>query len=104
MSKRWTEREDTFIHAYFDTIGDYIGPHDLGRPKGAAAKRAKFLKETGAWDALTRMQAAHHTYLKLTGHRFADGVDEMYAEEPFAFVPGEAWETTSHQPTQGEAS
>ncbi len=82
MSKRWTEHEDKFIHAYFDALGDYVGTHDLGRPAGAAAKRAKFLKESGAWDALTRMQAQHHLYLKLTGHRFADGVDEMFEEAP----------------------
>jgi hypothetical protein len=81
MSKRWTEKEDKFIHAYFDAVGDYIGPHDLGRPKGAAAKRAKALKASGAWDALTRERDAHHEYLRLTGTVFeVDLID--WTQEP----------------------
>lgn len=62
MSKRWTEREDKFLAAYFDAMGDYIGVHDLGRPKGAATKRVEKLKECGAWSALQMMSAAHSAY------------------------------------------
>ena len=66
MSKRWTMEEDLFVHAYIG-IGDFIGPHDLGRPKGAATKRAKFLKESGAWDALDRLKQAEIDYRRATG-------------------------------------
>jgi hypothetical protein len=79
MSRRWTEKEDRFIHAYFDAVGDYIGPHDLGRPKGAVMKRAKALKDSGAWDALTREKQGYHEYLRLTGTVFAD---DDWADEP----------------------
>ena len=79
MSKRWTEREDKFIHAYFDALGDFIGPHDLARPKGAVAKRAKALKDSGAWDALTRTNEAYHEYLRLTGTVLADDCESEAA-------------------------
>lgn len=39
MSKRWTLKEDLFLHSYFEAVGDYVGTHDLGRPKGAATIR-----------------------------------------------------------------
>jgi hypothetical protein len=52
MSKRWSFEDDLFLVAYFDAVGDYIGQHDLGRPKGAATKRVQKLKESGAWDVL----------------------------------------------------
>lgn len=52
MAKRWTFEDDLFLAAYFDTLGDYIGEHDLGRPKGSAAKRVEKLKASGAWDVL----------------------------------------------------
>lgn len=56
MSKRWSFEDDLFLAAHFDAVGDYIGQHDLGRPKGAATKRVQKLKESGAWDVL-RMHA-----------------------------------------------
>jgi hypothetical protein len=62
MSTRWTEKEDHFIVAHFDAIGDIIGPHDLGRPKGAVAKRAARLKETGAWAVLELEQRCGFAY------------------------------------------
>ena len=68
MGKRWTPKEDMFIHAYFDAAGDMIGPHDLGRPKGAAAKRARALKQSGAWAALDRMSSAEFEFRLLAGH------------------------------------
>lgn len=72
MAKRWTVKEDLFIHAYFDALGDMIGPHDLGRPKGAAAKRARVLKQSGAWAALDRMNAAEFEFRMIAGHRLPE--------------------------------
>lgn len=69
---RWSAKEDLFIHSYFDAVGDYIGPHDLGRPAGAAARRAAFLKKSGAWDALTRRVVAERDYLRATGVRLIE--------------------------------
>ena len=52
MSRRWTTEDDDFLARYYDAVGDMCGTHDLGRPKGAADKRVKFLKACGAWDAI----------------------------------------------------
>jgi len=54
---RWTFEQDLFLASYFDAVGDLCGTHDLGKPKGAAARRVKKLKKrntTGrsAWDVL----------------------------------------------------
>jgi hypothetical protein len=51
MSRRWTPDEDQFIVAYYDAVGVMIGPHDLGRTEKAVEKRARFLKDSGAWGA-----------------------------------------------------
>lgn len=75
MAKRWTEEEDRFIHAYFDGVGAFIGPHDLGRSEKSTRTRAKFLKDTGAWDALTRESTARHDYMKAIGFVFADELE-----------------------------
>lgn len=76
MSKRWTFEEDVYLHEYFDTLDDFLGTQDLGRPAGAATKRAKALKASGAWDALTRMKQAKTEYLRLTGVRMLDDESE----------------------------
>ena len=63
MSKVWGKYDDIFIHAHFDAVGDSIGPNDLGRSAGAVTRRAKVLRESGAWDAMTAQmiaQGAHH--------------------------------------------
>ena len=62
MSKRWTMKEDLFLYTHFDAVGDYIGTHDLDRPKGAAAKRVAKLKFTGAWTALAAREEAEQAY------------------------------------------
>lgn len=62
MAKRWTFEDDTFLHAFYEGMGDWIGQHDLGRPKGAATRRVRHLKQTGAWDALTARQKATNDY------------------------------------------
>jgi len=67
MAKRWTMNEDIFLHAFFDGLGDMIGEHDLGRPKGAATARVKHLKFTGAWDALDNLKCAEQDYRKCLG-------------------------------------
>lgn len=67
MSKRWTLREDQILHAYFDEMGDFVGTHDLGRPAGAATKRARLLKQTGAWAALDRQIEAGRDYRRCLG-------------------------------------
>lgn len=51
MGKRWTEDEDRFLIAYFDSVGPFIGPHDLGRSEASVAARARALKASGAWAA-----------------------------------------------------
>lgn len=67
MAKRWTLKEDIFLHAYFPAVGDLVGTHDLGRPTGAATRRAALLKQTGAWDCLERRQAAECEYFRCLG-------------------------------------
>ena len=68
MAERWTEYEDTFIVAYFDSIGAFIGPHDLGRSESATTARVQKLKKSGAWDAYLQANAARMKALKLAGH------------------------------------
>jgi hypothetical protein len=67
MSKRWTEKDDIFLHQYFDVVGDSGVARDLGKPTGAATKRVKFLKDCGAWDALNRSASAALHYRKCVG-------------------------------------
>lgn len=55
---RYTEQEDLFIIAFFDGVGPMIGPHDLGRSEASVKKRAKFLKESGAW--ISAKTSQHH--------------------------------------------
>ena len=64
MAKRWTVEDDDFLARYYDAMGDYIGEHDLGRPKGAAAKRVKFLKDCGAWDAIKARHRDDYKHLR----------------------------------------
>lgn len=68
MVKRWTADDDRFLAAYFEAVGDSIGQHDLGREKGAAAKRVKILRKTGAWDVLKLVEAAELAYIIALGH------------------------------------
>lgn len=68
MAQRWTEDEDRFIIAFFDSIGTFIGPHDLGRSEAATTVRARHLKKTGAWDAYLNADAALWRARKLAGH------------------------------------
>jgi hypothetical protein len=86
MSKRWSIEDDEFIVRFFDEMGDYIGPHDLGRPKGAAAKRARHLKETGAWDALRRRMRSD--FVCLRDYFEALGVRSQEREDLMVFHPG----------------
>lgn len=82
MAKRWTEEDDRFLVAYFETLGDYIGEHDLGRPKGAATKRVKVLRETGAWDVLKLIEAAEAAYMIAIGQTVVFfGEQEMQAAQ-----------------------
>lgn len=67
MSRRWTMDEDLFLADYFDSIGDFVGEHDLGRPRGAATKRVRVLKESGAWDWLKMIRRAEREYRYATG-------------------------------------
>lgn len=67
MAKRWTFHEDVFLHEFFDAVGDWVGTHDFGRPKGAATRRVAMLKFTGAWDALTRRRQAEVAYRQCLG-------------------------------------
>jgi len=69
MSSRWTEYEDRFIIAYFDSVGSFIGPHDLGRTEQATKARAQFLKRSGAWDAYLDADNVLNMARKLAGRR-----------------------------------
>ena len=69
MSSRWTEYEDRFIIAYFDAVGSFIGPHDLGRTEQATKARAQFLKRSGAWDAYLDADNVLNMARKLAGRR-----------------------------------
>ena len=68
MAQRWVEDEDRFIIAFFDTIGVFIGPHDLGRSEAATTARARHLKKTGAWEAYLDADRALYYARKLAGH------------------------------------
>jgi hypothetical protein len=72
MSKRFDFDDDMFIHAYYDAIGSYIGPHDLGRSAASINARVRKLKATGAWDALTDMANARRRYQAALGLPLAD--------------------------------
>jgi hypothetical protein len=67
MGKRWTMQDDLFLFAYYDEVGDSIGPHDLGRPAGAATSRVAKLKATGAWTALAAREEAEQAYRHALG-------------------------------------
>jgi hypothetical protein len=63
-NKRWTMEDDLFLHEFYETVGAYIGPHDLGRSEKATRDRVRHLKKCGAWDALTEYATAHLNYLE----------------------------------------
>lgn len=64
--KHWKLSEDLFLAAYYSNGGDFIGRHDLGRKKGAATQRVAFLKKTGAWDVLLKMEETSVEYARAT--------------------------------------
>ena len=64
MSRRWTLEEAAFLVRFFDAVGDYVGTHDLNRPKGAATNRVAKLKTTGAWDSLVARHVADYQHLR----------------------------------------
>ena len=68
MARRWTEDEDLFIIAYYDAVGSFIGPHDLGRTGQSTIARARFLKRSGAWDAYIEAQNMTNMARKLARH------------------------------------
>lgn len=87
MSKRWTLEEDIILAKYYPGVGDHVGVHDLKRPEGAADKRVRELKETGAWSALRRMLSdefrnLHAYYLALGDQRAADFLVDMHPGAP----------------------
>ena len=68
MTKRWTSKEDDFLIAYFDAVGPYIGPHDLGRSEKATKDRVKKLKDSGAWEVYKTAKYHRNRALLLAGH------------------------------------
>lgn len=78
MSKRWTMEDDQFVVEYFEAVGDFIGPHDLGRPAGSVTRRVKHLKECGAWDALKAVRYYEWAY-RVSANQMRDG-DQDYPE------------------------
>ncbi len=76
MSKRWTEKEDEFIFAYYETVGPMIAAHDLKRSEAATTARYRHLKDTGAWNCLKTSQEAHRQYRKLAGFKTLEGFED----------------------------
>lgn len=64
---RWAYKDDVFLHAYFDAVGDAVGTHDLGRAPGAATRRVAYLKRCGAWACLTDRREAEKDYFRAIG-------------------------------------
>lgn len=66
MSKRWTFDEDLMLAEYEGMDANMIAEHDLGKPKGAGARRVKTLKDKGVWPHIQAMirardiASAHH--------------------------------------------
>jgi hypothetical protein len=79
--KAWQKYEDQFLFAYYPAVGDYVGTHDLDRPKGAATQRVAFLKKCGAWDALRKEHEAHAEYYKALGSKRGKPLCEMSKED-----------------------
>ena len=60
---RWTLRDDTYLVEYSEMLGiDFVAKHDLQRSPEAAKRRVEFLKKSGGWDALVRLQKARMDY------------------------------------------
>ena len=81
MSKRWTVREDWFLVEFYDAMGSYIGPHDLGRSEAATDRRVKHLKEAGAWDAYKTAKHHEARAIYLAGHAHSQFDWEMLADD-----------------------
>jgi hypothetical protein len=62
MKNAWTIEEDIFIVRFYDAVGPFIGPHDLGRTEKAVTARAQKLKAKGGWELLRRAIEAQAEY------------------------------------------
>ncbi len=60
--RRWTYEEDLFLVEFYDALGPFVGPHDLGRSKASTIARVEKLKECGGWEALERLIEARRAY------------------------------------------
>jgi len=89
MSRRWTMEEDMFLADYFEALGDFVGEHDLGRPRGAATKRVKVLKDSGAWDWLKTIRRAEREYRYATGTQTPADTESRMMERMGAASAGE---------------
>jgi hypothetical protein len=52
VNPRWKFEDDVYLVSFFEAVGDRNVCRDLKRKTGAAERRAKRLKETGAWQAV----------------------------------------------------
>lgn len=89
MGKRWTWDDDLFLASYYDTLGDFVGYHDLGRPVGAADKRVLKLKACGAWAYLKAFIADDYRnkrgyLISLGQRRDVEVMDDMHLGAPDA--------------------
>lgn len=73
-NKKWTINDDKFLFEHWENIGPMIAKHDLGRSEKACQARVDLLKETGAWDALSRLYMTE--YLNLFDYYKAVGTEE----------------------------
>lgn len=86
MAKHWTLEEDKFLVEFYDAVGSFIGPHDLGRSEASTKARVQKLKETGAWQALENLGQAERDYLKkyhlCLGHELPVFLEDDEANKP----------------------
>lgn len=76
MSKRFSEDEDKYLHA-FSGVGEFHMARDLRRTQVAVKNRIRHLKGTGAWQALDDMAKSELQYRRLSGRL----IKEFYEHE-----------------------
>lgn len=78
MSKRWTFEQDLMLAEYEGIDANMIAEHDLGKPKGAGARRVKTLKDKGVWPHIQAMIKARD--VAQAHHRLAFSQSEIVRE------------------------
>ena len=61
-------REDNYIVAYVKAVGIQRVASDLNKSVASIERRVKKLRDSGAWDAILRIEQAQKDYLACLGH------------------------------------